>query len=124
MTVNEAIINALSEVAPCYPWGVEELNPESRDVRRIVFNYSTTPLVYGDNAPLLERYTVQVHYFCPYADDSIAARELIKALLFAADFDYPTEITVNDRTETEQHFCFETQISDFELIEGDEDGDA
>ena len=116
MTINEHIINTLSGIAPTYPWGIEEYDADTRDVRRIVFNYSTTPLVYGDDSPFLERYTIQVHYFCPYTDDCISVRENIKEALFSASFDYPTEITVNNSNE-EQHFCFETEISDFELME-------
>ena len=113
-TVNEMLIGALSDIAPTAPWIIDEDDSVERELRRIVFDYSTVPETGADNRPIYDRYIIQVHYFCPAADDSVAVRKKIKKALYSAGFDYPSEISVGvdtqgDSVVYEQHYCFSTE---------------
>ncbi len=110
MTINEILIGTLEEIAPAYPWELDEENGDERPQRRILFNYNTVPDTYGDNAPAYEKYLIQVHYFCPKGEDSVENRDLIKRALFAVSEEWPEELLVhqeNKQAPEEQHYCFE-----------------
>jgi|AGTN01.1.fsa_nt_gi hypothetical protein len=104
MTINEKIIDTLqaSMAMPVIPDG------QSTDaLEYIVFSYSSTGDEYGDDAPHSERYSVLLHYLCPLGMNSLAKREQIKRLLFAAEFSWPD---VTDGTdETGQDWIFECE---------------
>ncbi len=85
-------------------------------IEYLTYNYTSTADDYGDDRPQHEKYAVQVHYICPSSFDSIARRNRIKQLLFAADFTWPEVIPATD--ENEQHWVFECE----RLIEVDVDG--
>ena len=124
MTINEILISALQNIAPTYPWELDEEDGDERELRRILFNYNTVPDTFGDNAPVYEKYLIQVHYFCPKGEDSIKARGDIKKALFMVTEDWPEEIQVSRESKQapkEQHYCFETE---YLLPIGEDDADG
>lgn len=113
MSVNERLIQALSPIAPAYPWIEFEGNQDARRSRYFVFNYTTFPDIFADDAPHYEKYLIQVHYFCPLSDSTVSIRNRIKRALFEADFTWPEETTVRKQSQTGdsggQHYCFECE---------------
>lgn len=113
MSVNQRLIKALSPIAPVYPWIEMEGNQDARQPRYFVFNYSTFPDMFADDAPHYEKYLIQVHYFCPLADSTVSIRNQIKRVLFDADFTWPEETVVRKQSQTGdsggQHYCFECE---------------
>lgn len=116
MSINQLIIGALSPlnipVVPDVYTGQEK--------EYITFNYSTMGDDLADDAPRHERYLVQVHYFCPLKQNSIATRRRIKQRLFAEDFTWPDENPGTEETgsgysnqaaETAQHYIYECEIA-------------
>lgn len=71
------------------------------------YNYDTSGGGYGDDKPMHEVYSVQVHYFCPLSFNSVAKRTQLKQLLFAADFSWPDMTDATD--EDGQHWVFECE---------------
>lgn len=110
MSVNSKIIAAVSGIAPCYPWEAYEGSGDNRLGRYFVFNYTVMPYVFGDNDAPFERYLIQLHYFCPREDNTVALRRKIKWAVFDAGFTIPTEENASD--EDGQHYAFE-----FETLE-------
>lgn len=109
-TINEILIEALQGIAPACYWELDEEDRDERPLRRILFNYNTVPDIFGDNAPVFEKYLVQVHYFCPKGENSIAARQNIKMAIFSLAEEWPEENLVQRVTKKapeEQHYCFE-----------------
>lgn len=109
-TINEILIEALQGIAPACYWELDEEDGDERPLRRILFNYNTVPDIFGDNAPVFEKYLVQVHYFCPKGENSIAARQNIKMAIFSLAEEWPEENLVQRVTKKapeEQHYCFE-----------------
>lgn len=109
-TINEILIEALQGIAPACYWELDEEDRDERPLRRILFHYNTVPDIFGDNAPVFEKYLVQVHYFCPKGENSIAARQNIKMAIFSLAEEWPEENLVQRVTQKapeEQHYCFE-----------------
>lgn len=109
-TINEILIGALQEIAPVCYWELDEEDGEKRSRRRILFNYNTVPDIFGDNAPVFEKYLIQVHYFCPKGENSIEARQKIKMAVFTLTEEWPDEMLVqrvSKKAPEEQHYCFE-----------------
>lgn len=112
MTMNEILIASFKDIAPVYPWELDEEDQDERTTRRILFNYNTVPDIFGDNAPAYEKYLIQVHYFCPRGEDSVETRKRIKMALFGMAEDWPEEILVQRESRQapdEQHYCYETE---------------
>lgn len=126
ISVNERLIQALSPIAPVYPWIELEGNRDARQSRYFVFNYSTFPDTFADDLPCYEKYLIQVHYFCPIADSTVNIRRWIKRALFEADFTWPDETAVRKQNQTGdsggQHYCFECET--LEVIFDGETGDG
>lgn len=125
MTINEILIKTLEDIAPTYPWELDEEDGDDRKTRRILFNYNTIPDTFGDNAPAFEKYLIQVHYFCPKGENSLKIRKRIKAALFEMTEDWPEEIQVTRQGKAapdEQHYCFESKY--LLPIEEDEGGET
>lgn len=109
-TMNEMLIGALQGIAPACYWELDEDDGDDRPRRRILFNYNTVPDIFGDNAPVFEKYLVQVHYFCPKGENSIADRQKIKMAIFSLTEEWPDETPVqrvSKKAPEEQHYCFE-----------------
>lgn len=108
MTINERIAAAVEPVvAVCVP---DEYNGEAEEY--CTFNYTEIPEAFGDDAPELIRYSVQLHYFCPLGRNSLSTRQKLRRAILAADFTAPEVIPASD--ETGQHYVFE-----FEVLGGD-----
>lgn len=109
-TINEMLIEALQGIAPVRYWELDEEDGDERPPRRILFNYNMVPDIFGDNAPVFEKYLIQVHYFCPKGENSIAARQNIKRAIFSLAEEWPDETLVkrvSKKAPEEQHYCFE-----------------
>lgn len=109
-TVNEILIGALQEIAPACYWELDEEDGDARPMRRILFNYNIVPDIFGNNAPVFEKYLVQVHYFCPKGENSLEARQKIKRTVFALSEQWADETLVqrvSKKAPEEQHYCFE-----------------
>lgn len=101
MTINEQIKAAVEPVvAVCVP---DKYGGEAMEY--CTFNYVEIPEEFGDDAPELIRYAVQLHYFCPAGHDSVKTRQDLRKAILAADFTAP-EIT-NAGDETGQHYVLE-----------------
>lgn len=109
-TINEMLIEALQKIAPTCYWELDEEDGDERPLRRILFNYNTIPNIFGDNAPVFEKYLIQVHYFCPKGENSIEARQKIKKGIFNLVNEWPREMLIqraSKKAPREQHYCFE-----------------
>lgn len=125
-SVNALLIETLSSIAPTFP-GMEYVgNLDPKNSRYIVFNYTTMSTGFADNMPLFERYLIQVHYYCPVNDSTVAIRSRIKKMLFQAGFTWPDEhpagSSADDHSGAEgQHYCFECKL--LAVIPEDADGE-
>lgn len=108
MSVNSQIIAAVSDLAPCYPWEEYEGSEDEKQSRYFVFNYESQPDTFGDNAPVYETFSVQLHYFCPSGENSLKVRRAAKKAIFEMIGDWPTETNASDNDG--QHFCFEFML--------------
>lgn len=104
MNINRTIIKALA------PMGLPVVSSERRteEPRHIVFNYTSVPDNFGDDAPQHERYLIQIHLFCPSALNTMALRKQIKQLLFESGFTFPNMTDASD--EDGQHWVFECEM--------------
>lgn len=124
-TINEMLVGTLQEIAPVRYWELDEEDGDERSQRRLLFNYNTVPDVFGDNAPVFEKYLIQVHYFCPKGENSLEARQRIKMAVFALAEEWPEETLVkrvSKEAPEEQHYCFEFAYL-LPIEWGDKDGE-
>ena len=73
-----------------------------------VFLFSVIPGMHSDDAPTIERYLTQLHYFCPHDVDCTQLRQEVKARIFAAGWTWPDEVNASD--DTSQHYVFECEL--------------
>lgn len=109
-TINELLIGALQKIASVCYWKLDEEDGDERPARRILFNYNIMPDIFGDNAPVFEKYLVQVHYFCPKGENSLETRRKIKMAVYELSEEWPIETLVqrvSKKEPEEQHYCFE-----------------
>lgn len=118
MSVNSEIIEAVRSIAPCYPWEAYEGSQDNKLSRYFVFNYTAAPHTFGDDDAPFERYLIQLHYFCPGGDNTVALRRKVKRAIFDVGFTIPSETNASDKDG--QHYVFEFEA----LIRmwGDDDG--
>lgn len=109
MTVDEKIINTLSDVAKIRADFYRET-----DEMYLTFNYDTIPVRFGDNRPACEKYLIQVHLVCPIAGyDAVETCKEIKKRLLKSGFTYPDMTNAAD--EYSQHYIFECEyVEDIE----------
>ena len=113
MSINGIITDALKPIAPTFP---DEYSGSAETY--IVFNFNDTGALFADNAPVFQRYSVQVHLFCPAQFNSVSMRGNIRQALFAAGLSWADiinagmEYNVNG-VASKQHYVFEC-----EYIEG------
>lgn len=79
--------------------------------RYAVYDAPTVPILFGDQAPYLERYLVSVHYFCPVGENTLALQRQIKQALFEADFTWPS-VTPGASGADYQHLVFECETEE------------
>lgn len=80
----------------------------------LVFNYTTMPTHFADDAPLHERYLIQVHLFAPLENNTTALERQIKRALADNEFDYPSTVDASDESRqgnagATRHLVFETE---------------
>lgn len=111
MSINSEIISALAPVGlPCAP------TPYVGEAAEyITFNYSSRGAGFADDEPGHEIYSVQVHYFCPLKQNSLAKQKQIKQCLFNAGGTWPSATDASDSDG--QHYAFEC-----EYVEGIDGG--
>ena len=73
-----------------------------------VFNYDTSGDAFSDNAPKLEKYLVQVHFYCPLNENPNKVLREAKLALFMAGFSWPERYSGAD--ENCAHYILETEI--------------
>lgn len=125
-TINEILIGALEAIAPTCYWELDEEDGDERPMRRILFNYNIVPDIFGNNAPVFEKYLVQVHYFCPRGENSLEARQKIKRIIFELSEQWADETLVqrvSKKAPEEQHYCFEFEYL-ISIKWGGEDGEV
>jgi hypothetical protein len=107
MTVNETIINALSQfgltVTPdFFGGGADEY---------FTFNYADDRAVdFGDDAPDHVVAYMQIHYFAPMWKDYLSIKKKVRKALFQAGFTYPDVTDVTDTESEIRHLVFECDI--------------
>jgi hypothetical protein len=100
VSVNAKLIAVLSGIAPTAPGVYTGDEP-----KYIVFTYTLTGAMYADNVPQCLQYLIQVHYFCPTGENSLADRERIMRSLYEAGFGWPSEDDATDGNG--QHYVYD-----------------
>ena len=105
MTVDEALMSALSTILPTFP------NKYTGELLEyIVYDYTVVPSVFADHAPRAARYLVNVHHYLPEKADPTATRITISHALFGAGFTWPYITNASDNDG--QHYVFECEYVD------------
>ncbi|MBU5627708.1 hypothetical protein KQI82_12390 [Oscillibacter sp. MSJ-2] len=102
MSINSTIKAAVVPIVPiCVPHLYAGTEKEY-----CTFNYTMYPTDFGDNAPGVIGYSVQLHYCLPLNDSPLAKLKLLSDALFSAGFDYPQIVDVTDKKG--QHYVLES----------------
>lgn len=104
MSINAVLTNALEGIAP-----VESDAYEGDKAIYLVFNYSTLPTDFGDDAPSHERHLVQVHLYAPMGENVLDKRKAVKQALFEAGGTWPSYTNTSDKEG--QHHVFECEFA-------------
>lgn len=111
MSVASSIRTALSELN--IP--IVQLNYSGDEETYLTFNMISTPDDFADDEPGADVWSVQLHLFAPFTNDTTTLRRQIKAALVAAGFTAPkmTDASENTRASdgTEQHIVFEFEAA-------------
>ena len=103
MSTAERLRAALAPLGlPCYQNEYTEHDPVY-----FVFNISTIPADYADDAPAHERHLIQLHLYAPKSLNTSNLQAQVKQALFGALFLYPS--TENASDNDAQHLVFETE---------------
>lgn len=105
MTVDEAVVSALTNILPVYP-----NKYTGEQLEYIVYDYTVIPTVYADHAPRAARYLVNVHHYLPEKEDPTSKRIDISKALFDAGFTWPSITNASD--DEGQHYVFECEYAD------------
>lgn len=105
MSINSTIIKSLEPIG----WPVVSSERRTEENRYIVFNYTSLPDNFGDDAPQHERYLIQIHMFCPSVTNTVVLRKQVKRLLFESGFTFPTMTDASD--DEGQHWVFECEMA-------------
>lgn len=104
MSMNRKIIDTLLPLG--LPTQPDQYTGEAKTY--FVFNCTSLPDDFGDNAPQHERYLVQVHLFAPDTLNTLDIRKQCKQLLFAAGFTFPAMVDASN--EDGQHWVYECEL--------------
>ena len=91
-----------------------------KEERYAVYDDATVPIVFGDQAPWMERHLVSVHYFCPAGENTLKLQRKLKKALFEAGFTWPS-VTTGGSEADYQHLVFECECEE-EIADGDQAG--
>lgn len=103
MSVNSLLIEALNPTAPTAP---DEYKGDAETY--IIFNYTSTPINFGDDEPGHEIFFVQVHLYAPDGINTLTQRRAIKKALFIAGLTWPSYVNASDGNG--QHHVFECEL--------------
>lgn len=82
----------------------------------IIFNFTTIPSAFADDAPQYERYLIQIHLFAPLAQSTTALEREIKERVFAAGYTWPSRMDASDdarsATGEARHIVLETETEE------------
>lgn len=107
MTLNERIIAVVTPMVPvCVPDLLVTEAGETPPERYCTFNYAELPDGLGDNCASLTRALVQVHYYAPLKDSTLAVRRALRDAIAAVD-DFTLPSIENATDETGQHYVLE-----------------
>ena len=90
-----------------------------REERYYTFNVSTHGIFYADDAPLHDRYLVQVHLYAPLTFNCVSRRRETQIALMNAGFLWPE--CVDDSDSNGRHIIFETEYAEAVDADGDND---
>lgn len=103
-SIDSRIVDALSE----FGLEIEKSVYTGQKKKYFVFNYSTIPDDFSDDAPEHERYLIQVHLFAPPFEKNINQMiKSVKTAIYNAGFIFPE--TVDDSDSDWRHIVFETE---------------
>lgn len=113
MTIDKTIISALS----LFNYACYHDTYTGTDETYFVFNYNVIPTAYSDDNPFYNRYSCQIHLYCPITMNTITLAKQIKLAIENAGFTYPNQENASD-VDT-QHLVFE--FEGIEYIERDDE---
>lgn len=106
MTVEKRIKAALEP----FGYKVAQNQYEGNDKTYFVFNYTTVPVFFRDDAPGYDRVLVQVHFYAPNVLNTTELKRQVKLALQSAGFTYPSMVSAGD--ENGQHLVWECEIEE------------
>lgn len=112
MDLDTLITTTLSPLG--YPVYANQYNGD--DDIFFVFNYTTYPDGFWDDAANAEKYLVQIHLFAPHGDNINALRKKTKKTIANAGFVWPSEVNASETSC--QHYVYECEI----IMEIDDNG--
>ena len=82
----------------------------------IVFNFTTIPSAFADDAAHYDRYLIQIHLFAPVTRSTTALEREIKERVSEAGYTWPSRMDVSDdarsATGDERHIVLETETEE------------
>lgn len=82
----------------------------------LLFNFTTIPSAFADDAPHYERYLMQIHLFAPITQSTTALEKEIKERVFRAGYTWPSRTDATDdnksATGAERHIVLETETEE------------
>ena len=94
---------------------IVQINYAGTEQTYMTFNMISTPDDFADDEPGADVWSVQLHLFAPFTNDTTTLRKQIKAALVTAGFTAPTMTDASENTRasdgTEQHIVFEFEAS-------------
>ena len=110
-TIDKVIRDALLPICPDVNrstfTGQETGTREKKIIRYFTFNYTILPMFPADDRARIDRYLVQVHYFCPYNDKVKGIINSTRLALEKAGFTMPSYTPIDDMNG--QHLVFECE---------------
>lgn len=114
MSINQTIREALLPICPdvqFLSFAPEESTARIKKTSRyFAFNYDALPIFFADDKPVMYKYLIQVHYYCPFSDN---VTELINRTCFAllhAGLTMPEYIPIEDVNG--KHIVFECESAE------------
>jgi hypothetical protein len=108
MDNNNSIDSRLVDALSVFDLDVERSVYTGQNKKYFVFNYTTIPDDFSDDAPEHERYLIQVHLFAPPFEKNINPMvKSIKIALYNAGFMFPEVLDESDSNG--RHIVFETE---------------
>jgi len=107
MSIEERIVQAMA------PFGLPCVHPnyDGEEKAFLTFNISAVPMNFADDAPLHEKWIIELHLFAPVAQNTRKLRKQIRRAIFEAGFTYPDQVDASEAYKkadgSEQHIIFD-----------------